>query len=153
MWPGCLPSGFNLIWLSVQEEMSFEEFQNGRHAGQHGYRNRTSLAIWNFLDAQMLPKKYLLNPTNPRSGADIDWRFYRWVPWRPSWISERNDFGNQESPCRPNASHQVSAQSDFPFGRRCRFNYFKMAAIVAILDIGTDDLSNSEFPFCPNTSL
>ena len=51
--------------------MSSEEFQNGRHGGQLGYRNRTSLAIRNFLDAPMPPKKYLLYPTN-RSGAHID---------------------------------------------------------------------------------
>ena len=34
---------------------------------------------------------------------------------------------------------QISAQSDFLFGR-CRLNYFKMAAAVAILDIGTERL-------------
>ena len=51
--------------------MSFEDFQNGRHGGQLGYRNKTSLAIRNFLDATMPPKKYLLSPTD-RSTADID---------------------------------------------------------------------------------
>ena len=35
------------------------------------------------------------------------------------------------------ASHQVSAQSDLRFGRRCRLKKFKMAAMAAILDIGT----------------
>ena len=51
--------------------MSFEEFQNGHHGGQLVYRSRTSLAIRNFLDAPMPPKKYLLNPIN-RSRADVD---------------------------------------------------------------------------------
>ena len=32
---------------------------------------------------------------------------------RPSWISKRNNFRNFESLCHCDASHQVSAQSDF----------------------------------------
>ena len=60
--------------------MSFEEFQNGHHGGQLGYRNRTSLAIWNFLYAPMPLKKYLLNPTN-RFGADIPANMYIWEPY------------------------------------------------------------------------
>ena len=28
------------------------------------------------------------------------------------WILERNDFSNSESPCLPDASHQLSAQTD-----------------------------------------
>ena len=35
---------------------------------------------------------------------------------------------------------QVLAQSDLRFGRRCRLSNFKMAAVVAILDIGTEHL-------------
>ena len=45
---------------------------------------------------------------------------------------------NSESPCHPDASHQVLAQSDLMFGRRCGLKNFKMAAIVAILDIRTE---------------
>ena len=44
-------------------------------------------------------------------------------------------FSNSESPFHPNASHQVSAQPDLLFGRRCDLKNFKMAAI---LDIGTE---------------
>ena len=32
----------------------------------------------------------------------------------------------------------VSAQSDFPFGRRCRLKIFKISAMSATLDIGTE---------------
>ena len=52
-------------------------------------------------------------------------------------------FSNSESPCHPNASHQVSAQSELQLGRICGLKNFKM---VAILDIGTEHCSNSEFP-------
>ena len=44
-------------------------------------------------------------------------------------------FSNSESPFHPDASHQVSAQLDLLFGRRCDLKNFKMAAI---LDIGTE---------------
>ena len=37
-----------------------------------------------------------------------------------------------------NASHQVSAQSDLWSGRRCCLKNFKMAAMVATLDIGME---------------
>ena len=44
-------------------------------------------------------------------------------------------FSNSESLFHPDASHQVSAQSDLLFGKRCGLKNFKM---VAILDIGTE---------------
>ena len=48
------------------------------------------------------------------------WGFSRWLPRRPSWISERNDFSNFESHSSPSSSHQISAQSILWFWRRCR---------------------------------
>ena len=65
----------------------------------------------------MPPVKFQLNPTKG-FGGDIVWRISRWPSWWPSWISECNDFSNSESSCSPNASHQVSAQSDLPFWRK-----------------------------------
>ena len=47
-----------MVW-----EMSFEEFQDGRHGGHLGYRNGTILAILNFHVATMPPTKFQLNPT------------------------------------------------------------------------------------------
>ena len=40
--------------------------------------------------------------------------------------------------CCSNVSHQVLAQSHLHFGRRCHLKYFKMAAMAAILDMGTE---------------
>ena len=48
--------------------------------------------------------------------------------WWPSWISELNDFSNSEPLCSSDASHQVSAQFDLPFGR-CHLKNFKMATM------------------------
>ena len=47
-------------------------------------------------------------------------------------------FSNFESLCHCDASHQISAQSDLGFGRRCCLKNFKMSAVVAILDIGME---------------
>ena len=65
----------------VWEEMSFEEFQDGRHGGHLGYLNKTTLAILNLYVAAMPLIKF--------------------------WL-------------------------------RCRLKYFKMAAMAAILEIGTE---------------
>ena len=105
--------------------MSFEEFQDGRHGGHLGYRNGTILAILNLYVTVMPPIKFRLNRTY---GLEED------VISRSKW----NDFSNSESRCHCNASHYVSAQSDLRFGRRCRLKNFMMAAIAAILDIGTE---------------
>ena len=101
--------------------MSFEEFQDGRHLG---YWNWTILAILNLCVAPMLLIKFQLNLTYGL-GGDIVWRISRWSPWQPSWISERNDFSNSESLCHCDASHQVLAQSDLRFRRRCRLNDYR----------------------------
>ena len=61
--------------------------------------------------------------------------------WRPSWISEWNDFSISECLCHSDASHQVSAQSDIRFWRRCRLKNFKMVALA---------FSNSESSCCHN---
>ena len=116
--------------------MWFEYFQDGRPGGYLGYRNETNLAIINLHVAPISPIKFGLNPTY-HLGGDIAGRFSIWSLWM-SWISERNDFSNSESLCLSNAFHQISAQSNLRFGRRCRLNNFKMAPVAAILDIGME---------------
>ena len=90
--------------------------------------NRTILAILNLYVAQMPPIKFRLNLAYGL-GGDVIWRISRWLP------SEQNNFSNSESLCHSNASHQVSAQSNLWFGRRCCLKKFKMASMAAILDI------------------
>ena len=52
----------------------------------------------------------------------------------------RKDFSNSESLYYYDASHQVLAQSELRFGRRCRLKNFKMSAMAAVLEIGTERL-------------
>ena len=89
----------------VWEEMSFDEFHDGRHGGHLWYRNGTSLAILNLCVTVMPPIKFWLNPTYLLGGYVV-WRISRWPPWRPSWISDRNDFSNFESLSHCDPSHQ-----------------------------------------------
>ena len=85
----------------------------------------------------------MLLPCSPLSFAQYDLRFRRISRWRPSWISELNDFSDSESLCSSSTSHQVLAQSDLPFGRRCRLKNFKMAAMPSWIS-DRNDFSNSE---------
>ena len=51
---------------------------------------RTILAIFDLQVTPMLPTKFRVNW--PFGSEDAKNRFSRWLPWRPSWISDRNDF-------------------------------------------------------------
>ena len=53
------PSSSDSVW----EEMSFEEFQDGRHGGHLGYRNGTIVAILNLCVTEMPSIKFQLNWT------------------------------------------------------------------------------------------
>ena len=112
--PRWLPTSFGSTWLTVGEEMWFEEFQDGGHLG---HWKRRILAILNFHITPMPLIMFKLNQTNP-SVADVISRFSRWLPWWPSWISEWNHFSNAKSPCCPDAFHQVSPPSDLLFRSR-----------------------------------
>ena len=59
----CLPSSFGSIQPTVWEEMSFDEFQDGRHGDHLGYQNGTILAILNLYNAPMPPIRFQLNLT------------------------------------------------------------------------------------------
>ena len=67
-------------------------------------------------------------PSSFRSIHLTDWEKVSSEEWRPSWISEWNDFNNFESLSHSDTSHLVSAQSDVRFGR-CPLKNFKMASI------------------------
>ena len=68
------------------------------------------------------------------SAGEAKNRFSRWLPWRPSLISDWNDFSYFWSTSHPNASYQVSSQLAFRFRRRNEKQMFKMATMAAILD-------------------
>ena len=67
------------------------DFQDGGHGGHLGFTIGMTLAIFDLQFTQMLPTKFRVNwPFD--SGEEAKNRFSRWLPWRPSWISDRYDF-------------------------------------------------------------
>ena len=129
------------LHLNAQWQVSYEEFQDGCHGTHLGY--------WNWYLISMSPQR--LAPTfssiwiTVLEKNDI-WRFSR-QPWWPSWISKRNDLSKSKSPCCPDAFHQVSTQSDLPFGSR-----YCNKMILAILNLHVAPmphqvLAQSDLPF------
>ena len=131
----CLQSSFDSIGLMVWEEMSFEELQDGRHNGNLGYLNKRILAILKLCVTVMLPIKFWLNPTYSSEG-DFIWRISRWSPWWSTWISEWYNFSRifMLFQCLPSSSGSISPMV---WEEMC-LKYFKMAAIVSLLDMGTE---------------
>ena len=125
-----------LTWNKASSQLTIEDLKDCCCVGHHGYRNKMFLAILNLHVTPMSPTKFWLNLTY-RSGADKVWRFSSRPSWVPSWILEWNNFSNSESLCCCDASHQVSAQSNLQFGT-CHLKISKMAAVAALLDIGTE---------------
>ena len=100
------------------------DFQDGRHLG---FPSLTIVAIFDLQDTPMLPTKFRINwPFSSGEEGKIDFhpdatkirvnwpfgsgkeaknRFSRWRPWRPSWISNRNDFSYFLSTSHPDASY------------------------------------------------
>ena len=113
-----LPTKFQVNGLSVQKKRN-NDFQDGRHGSHLGFPIRTTLAIFDLPVTQMLPTKFWVSwPLG--SGEKVKNRFSRWLPWRPSWISNQNDFSYFWSISHTNASYQVSSQLAFGFKRRSK---------------------------------
>ena len=67
------------------------DFQNGRPGGHLGFPIDRILTNFDLQVILMLPTKFRVNwPFG--SGKEAKNRFSRWRPWRPSWISDWNDF-------------------------------------------------------------
>ena len=89
--PRCFLSTFETIGLSVQEKKRKIDFQDGCHGGHLGFPIGMILAIFDLQVTPMLPSKFGVNwPFG--SGKEAKNRFPRWLPWRPSWISNQHDF-------------------------------------------------------------
>ena len=151
MLPQCLPPNFGSIRLTIQEQLTTEDFQDGHYGGLHGCPNKMILAILHLNVTSMPPTNFWLTPTY-HLGADVVSRFSRWPLCWQSWISEQNTFSDFKKLCCFNAFYQVSAPSNIRLSRRCHCKNFKMPTMAAILDIKTDSFTNSESPGLPSAS-
>ena len=82
----CLSPSFSSNWLTVWEEMWFEEFRDGRHGGYIEYQNGTILAFLNLNNTSMPP----ISSIQHRSGAYVVSRFSRWPSWRGGHLGYLN---------------------------------------------------------------
>ena len=112
MPPQCLPPSLGSIRLKIWEKMW-----------------SSWILEWIIL-AILNSKSPLMPPKSPwclhQVSAQSDLRFrrcrlnnFKMPPWQPSWLSEWTDFSNSKSPGCPNASYQVSPESDLWFWMRC----------------------------------
>ena len=82
-----LPTKFQVNWPLCSEEVK-NRFSRGRLSW---ISDRTILAILDLQVTPMLPTKFQVNwPFG--SGEEVKNRFSRWPSWRPSCISDWNDF-------------------------------------------------------------
>ena len=91
----------------------------------------------------------------PQVSAQTDLPFWRRCGlknFKMVTIPEWDNFSNSESPCCPNASHQVWAQSRLAFGSRCGLKIFKMAKWQPSWILEQNNFSNSESPCLPSSS-
>ena len=86
-----LPCKFGVNCLSVREKKQKIDFQDGCHGSHLGFPIGTILAIFDLQVTPMLPTMFGVNWLLG-SGEEAKNRFSRWLPWRPSWISDRHDF-------------------------------------------------------------
>ena len=80
----CFLPSFMSIGLLVQKKKLKVDCKHGVHLG---FLIGTILAIFDVQVTPMLPIKFQVNWL---FGAK--YRFSRWQPWRPSWISDQNNF-------------------------------------------------------------
>ena len=80
-----LPACFQVNCLSVKKKKLKLDFKDGSHLV---FQIRKISAIFDVQVTPMLPTKFQVNWPFC-SGEDIKYRFSR---WRPSWISDRNNF-------------------------------------------------------------
>ena len=77
--------------LWVQEKKRKIYFQDGGHGAHPGFTIGMILSIFDLQVTPMLPTKFGVNwPFG--LGEEAKNRFSRWLPWPPSWISDRHDF-------------------------------------------------------------
>ena len=89
--PWCFLASLESTGLSVQEKKRKIDIQDSGHSGHLGFPIGTILAIFDLQDTPMLPSNFGVNwPFG--LGEEAKNRFSRWRPWRPSWISARQDF-------------------------------------------------------------
>ena len=86
-----LPSKFGVNWPFGSGEEQKIGFQDGCHGSHLGFPIGMILAIFDLQVTLMLPTMFGVNWLLGL-GEEAKNRFSRWLPWWPSWISDRHNF-------------------------------------------------------------
>ena len=128
-----------------------EDFQDRHHCCHLGYRNEIVLAILNLHHTPMPPTRFWLNQTY-HSGADVVWRFSRWL----QWTSEQKDFSNSESLCLPSNCGSIQLKvwekmlfEEFQDGNIGDHLGYHNRTILAILNFHATQLPPAKFGLNP----
>ena len=122
--------------FTVQDKKLKIDFKDGCHGGHLGFLIGMILSIFDLQVTLMLPFS---------SGEEVKNRLSKWLPWRPSWISNQNDFSHFKSLSHPDASYRVSSQLAFGLRRRRKKDFqhgyqgshlgFPISMVLAIFDL------------------
>ena len=113
-----LPTKFRVKWLLGLGEEAKIDFLDSRHGGHLRFTIGMILAMFDLQVTQMHPTKFRVNWPFGSGLRGEKYIFSRWLPWRPSWISDRHDLSYFWSISHPNASYQVWSQLAFRLRRR-----------------------------------
>ena len=131
------PTKFQINWPFGSGKEAKIDFQDCRHGGHLGFPIGIILAVFDLQVTPLLPNKFQVNrPVGAWEEAKN--RFLRWLPRRPSWIFDWNDFSYLWSTCNHDASYQVSSQLAFWFRHRSEKYIFKIPAIFDFRPDGFD---------------
>ena len=76
----------------LPQEMKWKiDFQDGGHVSHFGFPIGTILAIFDLQVPQFLLPSFESTGLSVQKKKQKNW-FSRWLPWRPSWISDQHDF-------------------------------------------------------------
>ena len=145
MSPQCLPSSFSLIWLTVPEQMSFQDFQPWRPSW---------ILEWNEFSNSKSP----CHSNASNQGWDLPFgsrhglKIFKRPPWGASWISEWNDFSNSESLCcseppinfQFNTTYNVRGEVVWRFWHGGHLGYWN-GTILALLNLHVPPMPPTEF--------
>ena len=118
---------FPILSSQLMKRQSFKQFLilkkniykacQSMERDQLGFTICTILAIFDLRVTPKLPTKFRVNwPFGSEKEAKN--RISRWLPWRPSWISDWHNFSYFWSTSHPNVSYQVWSLLAFQCRRR-----------------------------------
>ena len=119
--PWYLLPNFESVGLRFRRKLKIDILAS-RHGGHLGFPIGMILAIFDLQATLILPTKFRVSwPFGSRE--EFQNRFSRLRPWRPDWISSRNEFSCYWSASHPHTFYQISGQLASRFGEEAEIDF------------------------------